>query len=289
MGSTADGAIPFAVDPVPLHRGGTVPPSFFGEGLRRGLRGSAVTRARGSHTDRASGSAVVLWTGGKDSALALHEVRAAGRGVTALVTFAPLRASFRAHPVGVMRLQAKALRMQHRVFHLRPPFRAAYHQAFRELQREGVGAIVTGDIDHVGDRSNWVRSIAEPMGLEVIQPLWQRSRRKILGRLAELKFDVIVSYVDTSRLPREWVGRRLDQDASRDLEEEFRVRGIDPAGENGEYHTWVLDAPLFRSRLTPSRVAVVSSRNASWMRVPRLALVSKPTGPDTDQDHDGGP
>ncbi len=218
----------------------------------------------------------MLWTGGKDSALALHEIRARGRSIGALVTFAPVRGTFRAHPMRVMRLQAEALQIPHRILRLRPPYREAYQRAFRGLQRAGVRTIVTGDIAEIGPRRNWVRSIAEPMGLEVLQPLWHRSRHRILARLAELGVDAVISYVDTTRLPRTWVGRHLDRAAVRSLEREARRRGADPAGEHGEYHTWVLDAPAFRARLVPTRPSLVSIPTASWIRPGRLALAAKP-------------
>lgn len=230
---------------------------------------------RSRNTNQASRNAVVLWTGGKDSALALHEVSAKGQPITALVTFAPRRGAFRAHPVHVMRLQARALGVRHRLFRLRPPYRAEYRRVFRRLLREGITAVVTGDIDQIGNYAHWVRSIAEPMGLEVITPLWHRDRNSILRRLRALEFDVVVSYVDTTRLPEDWVGRRLDWSAAKDLDTAFRSRGIDPAGENGEYHTWVLDAPLFRARLSLERHSVERRPKSCWLRPRCVALASK--------------
>lgn len=224
---------------------------------------------------QSSRNVAVLWTGGKDSALALHEVCAKGRSVPTLVTFAPRRGTFRAHPVRVMRLQAKALGVRHRVFHLGPPYRAAYQRVFRRLLREGITAVATGDIDRIENRTNWVRSIAAPMGLEVLMPLWHRSRTGILRRLRALEFDVVVSYVDTTRLPEDWVGRRLDWSAAKELETAFSSRGVDPAGENGEYHTWVLNAPLFRARLSLERLSIERRPKSCWLRPGRVALASK--------------
>ncbi len=237
---------------------------------------SPTMPVRSRNTNPSSRNVVVLWTGGKDSALALHEVCATGGSVKTLVTFAPRRGTFRAHPVHVMRLQAKALGVRHRLFHLRPPYRAAYQRVFRRLLREGITAVVTGDIGQIGNCAHWVRSIAEPMGLEVITPLWHRSGTGILRRLRALEFDVVVSYVDTTRLSEDWVGRRLDWSAAKDLDMAFRSRGIDPAGENGEYHTWVLDAPLFRTRLSLQRHSVEHRPKCCWLRPRCVALASKP-------------
>ncbi|MGI0053304.1 MAG: hypothetical protein ACREC5_02540 [Thermoplasmata archaeon] len=222
------------------------------------------------------GTAVLLWTGGKDSILALHEARARGWSISALVTFGPGLGSFRAHPLRVMRMQAQALGLPHRLYRIRPPYRAAYRGVFRTLRDEGVEAIVTGDIAPVDDRANWVRSIAEPLGLRVLAPLWHQDRMGLLRRLRPPTYEVVVSYVNTDRLDAAWVGRRIDADARRELNTAFRERGVDPAGENGEYHTWTLDAPLFRSRLSLQRVSIRGDRRSRWLRAARLALIPKP-------------
>jgi diphthine-ammonia ligase len=221
--------------------------------------------------------AVVLWTGGKDSALALHEAEAAGLSVSALVTFAPPRARFRAHPLSVQRAQAKSLGLPHRVVRLRAPYRAGYRRAFERLRTEGIRTVVTGDIDRIGNAESWIRSIAEPLGLRVRMPLWRRPRRELWARLHSLGFDVVVSYVDTARLPAAWVRRRLDPRSVRRLASSLQARGGDLAGENGEYHTWVLDAPRFRERLDVRRCAIAQGRNARWLRPGRLGRRPKPT------------
>ncbi len=232
--------------------------------------------ARGRRrVSRGSGGAAVLWTGGKDSVLALHEVRALGLDVSALVTFGPRRGAFRAHPVPVMRAQAAALGIEHRLYRIGPPYRAAYRSVFRSLRREGVGLVVTGDIDRVGGCDSWVRSIAEGAGLDVVTPLWHRSRSSLLRRLRARGFDVVVSYVDTHRLPAGWVGRPLDRSLERDLRAWGRRTGVDAAGEQGEYHTWVLDAPLFRSRLVPEGIATISGPEGAWLRAERLSVRPK--------------
>ncbi len=237
-------------------------------------------RPRRVRPEAATADSVVLWTGGKDSVLALHQASSSGRRVEALVTFAPLSGAFRAHPERVMRAQATALGIPHRVIRLRPPYRVGYRRAFRSLQRDGIRTIITGDIDQVGGCANWVRSIAEPMGLEVLQPMWRWPRARVLERLARLRFEVIVSYVDSDRMSSAWVGRRLDGSNGPAFRDDLRNRGLDAAGENGEYHTWVLDAPMFRARLVPTRTQVVSGPRARWLRVGRITLATKRPRPE---------
>ncbi len=221
-------------------------------------------------------TAAVLWTGGKDSAFALHlAANRAGYRIERLVTFVPPRAQFRAHPLAVMRLQAKALDLPHRTVLIRKPYRPSYERSLAQLRAEGIQTLVTGDIDRVGGAPSWIGECARPLGLEVFAPLWQRSRTGILRALIRSRFEVIISCIDRSRLGPEWLARTLDPDAVRDLEEMRRSAGVDPAGEQGEYHTITLDAPMFRRRLAvrswkPSRYG-----RWSYANLREIALVDK--------------
>ena len=188
--------------------------------------------------------AVVLWTGGKDSALALDEARRAGLGIAGLVTFAPREGAFRAHPIPVMEAQAHALGLPHRVVRLEPPLDAAYRRAFEELAAGGATHLVTGDIALVDGRPNWVRERAAGLPLEVATPLWGRDRAGLLALLEERGFRVVISCVRPP-LPRDLCGRPLDR-AAKDV---LRAAGADLCGENGEFHTLVLDGPGFAGAL----------------------------------------
>jgi len=191
----------------------------------------------------------VLWTGGKDCSLALHEARAAGLDVRTLVTFTPRAPDFLAHPLPVLELQAQAAGLPHRRLIVDEPYRDGYERSLRALRDEGVRVLVTGDIAEVAGHPNWVRECAEPLELRVETPLWGRERLDLLGRLLQLRFRVVVSCVDTRRLPETWVGRELDASAVAELRALHAAHGVDPSGENGEYHSLVLDAPFFTRRV----------------------------------------
>ena len=109
--------------------------------------------------------AAVLWTGGKDCALALHEARRSGLPVEELVTFAPPSPVFLAHPLPFLKLQAAAMGLRHRVVTIRPPAEDGYTQAVKALQSEGIGTLVTGDIAEVEGRPNWMREVSRGTGL----------------------------------------------------------------------------------------------------------------------------
>ncbi len=193
--------------------------------------------------------AAVMWTGGKDCSLALHEARLSGLDVTDLVTFAPPTPVFRAHPLEFIGRQAAAMELRHRTVEVRPPLKAAYTQALRALRGEGIEVLVTGDIAEVEGHPSWIRQVSRDAGLDVLTPLWGRERRALLADLLGRGFQAIFSLVKRPWLTREWVGRAFDRQAVDDLVSLAPRTGLDLCGENGEYHSLVLDGPTFRRGL----------------------------------------
>jgi uncharacterized protein (TIGR00290 family) len=196
---------------------------------------------------RAGDRAVVLWTGGKDCCLALHDARAAGVRVVALVTFGPRNPRFRAHPVALMERQARALGLPHEVVVLEEPLRASYVAALADLRRRhDLRCVVSGDLAEAAGHAGFMADVVAAAGLRLVRPLWQADRAALLARLLREGFTVVFSAVRAPWLDASWVGRRIDARAVAELRALGAVSGLDLCGENGEYHTMVLDAPLFR-------------------------------------------
>ncbi|HEX2953890.1 MAG TPA: diphthine--ammonia ligase [Bacillota bacterium] len=195
-------------------------------------------------------NAAVLWTGGKDSALALYEAEHLGYNIQSLVTFVPEVSEFLAHPLVLMKYQADALNLPHYPVIIHEPFRESYEEAIAALkEKDGIETLVTGDIADVDGYPNWIRQCSERSGMEVLTPLWHRDRLSLLERLLAVHYKVVFSCVKKPWLTDEWLGRELDQDAIVKLSELHHVNGLDICGEQGEYHTLVLDGPSFTKRI----------------------------------------
>ena len=192
-------------------------------------------------------SLAVLWTGGKDSALALH--RSVGSGVSELVTFVPPDAHFRAHDLELMAWQARSLGLPHRQVVVGFPYQQGYERALSELLASGIECVVTGDIAAVDGQPNFISECAERVGMRVALPLWGVDRLEHMREIVALGFDVMLTFVNEPWLDAAWVGRHLDSDALAELAELGRRNGLDLAGENGEYHSMVLGGPGWRSPL----------------------------------------
>ncbi len=198
--------------------------------------------------------AVVLWTGGKDSCLALHWARDGGYQIQALVTFTPPQPSFLAHPLKFMSLQAEALGLPHHLVRIdgddKAVWKTNYSRAIERLRSaSGVNTLVTGDIAEVGGEPNWVRECCRSIGVDVQTPLWGKDRRELVHSLLSQKFEVIFSCVKKPWFTEEWLGLTLDETVIDRLMRLASESGMDLCGEQGEYHTLVLDAPLFRKRI----------------------------------------
>ena len=101
--------------------------------------------------------AVVLWTGGKDSNLALYEAKNQGYDIIALISFDIGNSRFRAHPVAVMEKQANALGIPHKVIPVNEPYKESYEKAILEIKEDyQIATIITGDIAEIHGNTNWI-------------------------------------------------------------------------------------------------------------------------------------
>lgn len=188
------------------------------------------------------------WSSGKDSALALHEARATeGLDVVGLLT--TVNAAFdRVAMHGVRRAlleaQAAALGLPLHVVELPWPCpNEVYEQrmavAVDEAGRSGPETMVFGDL-YLEDIRRYRETALKGTGLLPTFPLWLRPTTEVARSLIDLGFRAVVVCVDPAQAPGEIAGRWYDRTLLDDL-----PAGVDPCGENGEFHTVVVDGPGF--------------------------------------------
>ena len=193
------------------------------------------------------GKSVVLWTGGKDCNLALCEAKQGGHTTASLVTFMMGDGNFKAHSIEVMKLQAEALGIPHRRIPIAEPYKESYEAAIRKLkEEEGIDTLITGDIAEIHGNSNWVTERSKPAGVNVLLPLWHLDREQILQRLLSLNFKIVLSCVKEPWFTIDWLGKELNEKTLQDL---CSIDNLDFCGEQGEYHTLVLDGPGYKSAI----------------------------------------
>jgi len=190
------------------------------------------------------------WSGGKDSAMALHTLRAAGDcRVTALLTTVTEeydRISMHGVRRALLERQAESLGLPlHPV--LIPPqcINAIYEERMKEALAmhfaRGVRRVAFGDIFLEDLRVYREKNLAQ-IGMQAVFPIWKRDTRELAREFVRLDFRAITVCVDPRVLDTSFAGRELDESFFADL-----PPGVDPCGENGEFHTFVFDGPVFRT------------------------------------------
>ena len=213
--------------------------------------------------------AIVSWSGGKDSALALQRIRGdRSVEVTGLLTTLSQqfdRISMHGVRRSLLEAQATALGLPVETVSIPTPapdaacgvtspqpgaftafpdndsYEARMLAAFRRLRESGIEAVVFGDIFLEDLRAYRERLLAQA-GLRGLYPLWGIDSRALVNEVIDSGFRATVVCVDGQRLDGSFCGRSLDHAFVAALPD-----GVDPCGENGEYHSFVHDGPGFRA------------------------------------------
>lgn len=206
---------------------------------------------------------VVAWSGGKDSAMALWRVQSDERYqvVGLLTTLTEGYDRIQMHGVRRVLLKGQAEALGQRLIEVWVPmyasndaYEAAMGRAVKALRDEGVTGIVFGDL-FLEDVRAYRERMMDGSGLAPLFPLWREDTRTLSGMFLSAGFRATVVCVDPKAVPKGFVGLPYDRAFIEDLPE-----GVDPCGENGEFHTFVHDGPNFRFPL-PVMVGIKVERS----------------------------
>jgi len=165
----------------------------------------------------------------------------------------------RSHGLTREMIQAQALAMDTRIIQ-QPTDRNEYEKNLKNvialLKTEGVTAGVFGDI-YLNEHRVWIERVCSEMQIEPVFPLWGCNTTDLLKEFITVGFKAMTVSVRCDMLSQHWLGRQLDQDF---LDEIGLLPGIDPCAENGEYHTFVYDGPVFKNPVNFSK-GLVSQRD----------------------------
>jgi len=192
---------------------------------------------------------LMCWSGGKDSAMALHALLAEGRHRIAALLTTITEGYERVSMHGVRRelLAAQAVSLGLPLDQIRippecvnPVYEARMEAALRRHLANGVRRVAFGDIFLEDLRAYRERNLAR-VQMEAVFPIWKRHTTELFQNFLAAGFRAVVVCVDGKALDGSFAGRFLDESFLRDL-----PLGVDPCGENGEFHTFVFDGPVFR-------------------------------------------
>jgi uncharacterized protein (TIGR00290 family) len=219
---------------------------------------------------------VAAWSGGKDSCFACYKAMKAGLDVVGLVTFMQSETLSNFHGIrsDLLDAQAKAIGVP---LVKRVTTRETYESQFKDtllsFKAKGVEGIVTGDIYEVAHHEErWLERVCREVGYTPVRPLWQGNTTEIFKEFVNAGFKATVVRTKLSRLGQEWLGRELD---SKFLADILKVKGVDPCGEGGEYHTVVTDGPIFKQSIKLVETAKSSSGEFGRLEIVQFEVEPK--------------
>jgi len=218
----------------------------------------------------------VSWSGGMESALACHKVLKEGYDVAYLVVFVAETWPLFCHPIPIMELQAKALGIPLLKLGVKEPYEQSYREAITHLIDKGIEGIVTGDIYVVDDvHGRWMDKVTEGLDISVIMPLWNQDTSKVLDEEVSSGFRSIFTCLGQQWFTEEWLGRELNEKSVKDLKALAKESGMDPCGENGEYHTMTIDGPIFKETIEISKFRKEKHDNRLFIKISECSLKPK--------------
>ena len=215
------------------------------------------------------------WSGGKDSCFACYRAIASGLKVSHLVntvTEDGKRSWIHGLPVELLQMQSQAIGIP---LVQRPTAMDSYEAEFKDtiltLKQEGVGGGVFGDID-LEEHREWVDRICRQVSISPYLPLWGQNQESILRDFIDAGFEAVIVVARADLFGEEWLGRRVDQDFLSQLKRKFKVP---LCGEAGEYHTFVVNGPLFNQRIEILETDKVLREDYWFLDILRYALRAK--------------
>ncbi len=207
---------------------------------------------------------IFCWSGGKESAVALYEIQKSKnyRIISLLTTVTEDYDRVSMHGVRRILLQQQAESLclpLDKIFISKSSSNEEYESKMQatltEYLKSGIQSVVFGDI-FLEDLKKYREQNLSKIGMRAIFPIWKRDTAKLSRKFIDLGFKAIITCVDSKLLDKEFVGREFDKHFLSQLPVE-----VDPCGENGEFHSFVYDGPIFKKRILCRRGEVILRDN----------------------------
>jgi len=186
------------------------------------------------------------WSGGKDSCLALYKSLNEGKTVLFLLNLA---INGRSHGLRkeIIETQAKAIGIPLlQKVTTWGNYENDFDEVVLELKKYNITGMIAGDID-LEEHLEWIKKKSKELDIEYYEPLWKKRREDVLYEFVSEGFEAIV--VNCEEQARFLLGMRINKETIEGFIRDTKSAGIDPCGENGEFHTIVIDGPIFKEKI----------------------------------------
>ncbi|TGY43255.1 diphthine--ammonia ligase [Clostridium sartagoforme] len=210
---------------------------------------------------------VMSYSCGKDSTLALYRMIKEGHKPVALLITVDkkvLRSWFHGVPEELLNMVSKSLDIPLLLVKCEgEEYKDAFHKALLKARDElGAEACVFGDIDLEAHRV-WCTDRCDYAGIEAIFPLWQESREGLTYEFIDTGFKTVIKNVRLDVLSTDFLGKQLTREVVKDIVK----AGSDPCGENGEYHTFAFDGPLFTFPINFKENGIITNEKYGFLDI----------------------
>lgn len=207
---------------------------------------------------------IVSYSGGKDSTLALYHAMQVGKAIGLIVMLEEQGLRSRSHAMSMEIIQAQANSLGLPIITASSSWND-YETEFLKLlahaKQQGAEVLVTGDLD-MPEHGCWHDRITQQAGLKLCMPLWQRPHREVIEEFIQLGFKTMIVTVNLNLgMKVDDLGKILTLDYIQELEN----RGIDPCGEGGEFHSTVIDGPLFTAPIAVRKGDILYHENYAFL------------------------
>lgn len=184
-------------------------------------------------------NAAALFSGGKDSLYAMYLAEKQGVNVNHLITLLPTLPwpSPHAENIGALKILAKSMGKSHVIVDFKKD-----NALIETLKNLEIDALIAGDIN-VEAHLTGLKDVCEKTGLELIEPIYSRDTTELFHEIFGLGFKALITGVNLRFLEEKWLKFVISEETS--VEFLSNIGDIDPLGENGEFHTLVLECPLY--------------------------------------------
>jgi uncharacterized protein (TIGR00290 family) len=137
----------------------------------------------------------------------------------------------------------------------------------KSAQKLKAGKFISG-VMTTPEHMYYYREICDPIQVKHYAPLWGKNPLTALAEMRQLGFRMLVIEVDTSMgANKSWLGSVIDDDMIHELEQLKAKRSINPIGEFGEYHTIVLDCPIYKKRINVTKSKTVWKKSKGYLEI----------------------
>ena len=214
-----------------------------------------------------------LFSGGKDSVYSAYLTKQAGNEIACLITIhSENQDSFMFHTPSIKKTEAQAKAMQiplliHKTKGKKEEELKDLEKAIKTaIKKYKIQGITTGAL-YSKYQSSRIQKLCDKLKIKCINPLWHKDEIEYLKELIKAKFKVIITGVAAFPLDESWLGREIDNSFITDVKELKAQYKIHPAGEGGEFETFVLNCPLFKKPLKITGKAISGKDNAWRMEI----------------------